>query len=123
MSKEYKTEVSLNGITIGVFLIDYGSLILILVILIVIFLTVTIYVCCRTKKERRKIQKETIEAELSLKKAFKELRNDLEKKIEYFDSKPGLSVRERRIRDSVFKILRNSEKIVAKEIEDIEKEI
>jgi hypothetical protein len=123
LSKEYKTEVSLNGITIGVFLIDYGSLILILVILIVIFLTVTIYVCCRTKKERRKIQKETIEAELGLKKAFKELRNDLEKKIEYFDSKPGLSVRERRIRDSVFKILRNSEKIVAKEIEDIEKEI
>ncbi|MCK4592559.1 hypothetical protein KAT63_03945 [Candidatus Parcubacteria bacterium] len=123
LSKEYEVEVSLNGITIGSLLIDYGSLILILALLVIIFLSVTVCVCCKMRKEREKIWKETKEAELSLKKTFKELRNDLEKKIEYFDSKPGLSVGERKIRDSVFKILRDSEKIVEKEIRDIKREI
>ena len=123
LSEEYEVEVSLNGITIGSLLIDYGSLILILALLVIIFLSVTVCVCCKMRKERKKIWKETKEAELSLKKTFKELRNDLEKKIEYFDSKPGLSVGERKIRDSVFKILRDSEKIVEKEIRDIKREI
>ena len=116
-------EVSLNGISIGSLLIDYGSLILMLFLLVIIFLVITVYVCCKMKKERNNIWEETKEAELSLKKTFKELRNDLERKIEYFDSKPGLSVRERKIRDSVFKILRDSEKIIEKEIKDIKREI
>ncbi len=123
LSEEHGIEMSLNGINIGFLLIDYGSLVLVLSLLIIIFLAAMVCVCCKTKKERKKIRKETIEAELSLKKTFKELRNDLEKKIEYFDSKPGLSAKERKIRDSVFKILRNSEKIIGKEIKDIEKEI
>ena len=123
LSKEYEMEVSLNGISIGSLLIDYGSLILMLFLLVIIFLVITVYVCCKMKKERNNIWEETKEAELSLKKTFKELRNDLERKIEYFDSKPGLSVRERKIRDSVFKILRDSEKIIEKEIKDIKREI
>ncbi len=121
LSKEQQMEVSLDGIAIGSLLIDYVSLIFVLALLIVVFSIVIIYVYHKTRKERRKIWKETKEAELSLKKTFKELRNDLEKKIEYFDSKPGLSAKERKIRDGVFKILKDSEKIVEKEIRDIEK--
>ncbi len=123
LSPEYEMKVSLNGITVGSLLIDYGSLILILALLVVIFLIVIVCVCYKIKMERKRIWKETKEAELSLKKTFKELRINLEKKIEYFDSKPGLSVKERKIRDSVFKILKNSEKIIRKEIRDIENEI
>jgi len=123
LSEEHKVEVSLNGFTIGSLLIDYKSLILILILLIIASLFVLICYYYKIRKEKRIIYKEAREAELNLKKTFKELRINLGKKIEYFDSKPGLSVRERKIRDSVFKILRDSEKIIGKEIKDIEKEI
>lgn len=123
LSKEHKIEVSLNGFAVGSLLIDYKNLIVVLILLIVMFLFILIYYCCKIKKEKRMIHKEAREAELSLKKTFKELRINLGEKIEYFDSKPGLSVRERKIKDSVFKILRDSEKIVGKEIRDIEREI
>lgn len=123
LSEEHKIEVSLSGFTIGSFLVDYKSLILILAFFVVILSFVIIYTFYKILKERKIIHKETKEAELSLKKTFKELRSDLEKKIEYFDSKPGLSIGERKIRDSVFRILKDSEKIIGKEIKDIENEL
>ena len=123
LSKEHEIEASLNGFAVGSLLINYKTLILTLILLVLLFLFMLICYCCKIKKEKGVIYKETREAELSLKKIFKELRNDLGKKIEYFDSKPGLSNRERKIKDSVFKILRDSEKIIGKEIKDIEKEI
>ena len=123
LSEEYEMEVSLNGVSVGSLLIDYGSLIIVLIIVATIFLTIIIFAYYKVRKEKNNIWKETKEAELSLKKTFKELRNDLEKKIEYFDSKPGLSAKEKRIKNSVFKILRDSEKIIEKEIKDIERKI
>lgn len=122
-SEEYKIEVSLNGFAVGSLLINYKSLILILTLLILIFSFVTICVYHKMKIERKNILRETREARLSLKNTFKDLRHKLEKKIEYFNSKPGLNAKEKQIRNSIFVILKNSEKIVEKEIKDIENEI
>lgn len=122
LSQEQQIEVSLDGIAIGSLLADYGSLILVLALLVAALSAAIVFVCRKTRKERKKIWNETKEAELSLKKTFKELRNNLERKIEYFDSKPGLSANERKIRDDIFKILKSSEKIIEKEIKDIESE-
>lgn len=122
-SEEYEMEISLDGFTIGSILIDYETLIWILIFFIAVSSFVIIYVYCKILRGRKKIQKETKEAELNLKKTFKELRNDLGKRIEYFDSKPGLSPEEKRIKNDVFRILKNSEKIMWKELKDIENEL
>lgn len=121
-SKEYEIKVALSGIAFGSLLIDFGSLVIFLILLLIASLIIIVHIFYKIRKERKKIWKETKEAELDLKKTFKDLRADLEKRIEYFDSKPGLSARERKIRDSVFKILRDSERIMEKEIRDIERE-
>ena len=123
LSEEHEIKFSLNGFIIGSFLIEYKSLIFILLLLIGILSFVSVSVYNKVMREKKKIRKETIEAELSLKKTFKQLQRDLEKKIEYFDLKPGLSTKEKIIRDSVFKLLKNSENIVRKEIKDIENEV
>lgn len=121
-SKEYEIKVALSGIAFGSLLIDFGSLVIFLILLLIASLIIIVHIFYKIRKERKKIWEETKEAELNLKKTFKDLRADLEKRIEYFDSRPGLSARERKIRDSVFKILRDSERIMEKEIRDIERE-
>ncbi len=50
------------------------------------------------------------------------LSNELKKiakKIEYFDGKSGLSAEEKKTRDDILGLLNNTEKIVEKEIKDI----
>ncbi len=122
-SQEKEIKIVLSGVMIGPLLITFWQLAFILLLAIIIFIILLLILLYRRREENKAINKEVKEAKLSLRKAFKELRKDLEKKIEYFDSKPGLSVKERKIRDSVFETLKNSEKTVEKEIKDIEKEI
>ena len=122
-SQENEIKVFLSGVMVSSLLITFWQLALLLFLVLILFIIILFAILYRIKKEKKAINKETKEAKLSLRKTFEELRSDLEKKIEYFDSKPGLSVKERKIRDSVFKILKDSEKVVEKEIEDIEKEI
>lgn len=123
-SPEYQIKVVLAGLSFGSRIITYQNLLLILIILALTTSFFSIYlILSRLKKARAKLKKETREAAESLKNTFNNLRKDLEKKIEYFDSKPGLSPEERKLRDEIMIILRNSEEQVRKEIKDIEKEL
>ena len=105
---------------IGPLLITFWQLALLLLFIIIIFIIIILY---RTRKEKKAINKEVKEAEESLKTTFNSLRNSLEKRIETFDYRDGLSPREKKVRDDIFKVLESSEKIVEKEIKDIEKEV
>lgn len=122
-SEKKKIDVVLKGIAIGTYLIDYWSLVVILILLIALIILIIFLYISRIKKEKKKLMKETREAEESLKKTFQQMRTQLEKKIEYLDLKPGLSLKEKKIRDEVFELLKDSEKIVGKEIKDIEDEL
>lgn len=122
-SEKRALKIVLKGIALGPWLFDYWTFSLLLLILIIAAIIILLNIFYRIRKEKKRIDKEAKKAEESLKNTFKKLRHDLEKKIEYLDSKPGLNVKERRIRDEVFKILRDSEKIIYKEIRDIEDEL
>jgi uncharacterized membrane protein len=123
-SPEYQIRVILLGLAVGPWIITYPVLTLILVVLVVLAIAFIIYfVFYKTRKEKKKLIKETREAEESLESVFGELKKDLERRIEYLDSKPGLSEEEKKMRDEIFNLLASSEKEVKKEIEDIEKEL
>jgi len=56
-----------------------------------------------------------------LRSTFDDLKKEIEKKIEYLDFKPGLNPREEKLRNEFVDILERAERIVAQEIQDIEK--
>lgn len=122
-SSRQDVEVVLNGVAIGSFLVSYYNLLFVIVVFIFLITILTAYIYKKTKEEKIKIKKEVGEAQLSLEDAFKNLRKKITKKIEYFDGKPGLNAEEKKMRDSIMNVLNNAEKIVGKEIKDIEKEI
>lgn len=119
-SKKYQVSVILNGFSFGSYMFTFKVLAEVLFILMILILIFIIYICGKIKKNRKKMQKETMQAQIRLKSAFEDLKSKLNKKIEYFDSKPGLSPKERKIRNEVFKILRESENAVHEEIKNVE---
>jgi len=80
----------------------------------------------RIKSSRKRIKKEVSEAEDILEKAFSALYEDISEQLEKLDrvrSKRDLTKEEKEIRRKFRKNLRIAEKVVRKEIKDIEKEI
>lgn len=123
-SPGYRVNVSLPGITIGSLVIPYPTFLIILIILIILITLIVLPIFLyKSKKSKNKLKKEIAEAEESLVNTFVELGRQLTKKIEYLDSKPGLNTREKQLRDELFYILKNSEEIISKEIDDIKKEL
>ena len=123
-SPEYQVRVIFAGIIIGSWIITYSVLLFSLIMLIILLAIIIIFIIIlRIRKDRNKLRNETLEAKESLKKNFAQLRKYLEERIEYLDSKPGLSPEEKRLRDELFAKLKISEETINKEIKDIEKEL
>lgn len=103
--------------------IDYLATMIILATLIIVLVLVILYGGYRVSLWRKRLREETTEAEKALRKAFGFLRKKTKEQIEMLDSRPGLSERERKIRDDLKDTLKIAEESVAKEIKDIEKEL
>lgn len=110
-------------IRIGKLAIDYLTTIMTLLILILAIILGILWGWREVKKRRKKIQKETSEAEKALHQAFKTLKEGTEEQVAKLDGKAGLSKREKKICNDLKKTLKNSEKFIGKKIKDIEKEI
>lgn len=124
LSPKRFVKVVLAGLSIGPWIITYQFLFLILIFLIVLFGGIIVYLLLsEIKKTKKRTKEETEEALRSLRSTFNNLEKEISKRIEYFDSKPGLNQREKRIKDELMDILEKSEMTVAKEIKDIEKEL
>jgi len=121
--QEKEIKILLSGVMICPMLITFWQLALLLALIIILFIIILFIILYRIRREKKAINKEVKEAEESLKTTFNSLRDKLEKRIETFDYRDGLSPREKKIRDDIFKVLGSSEKTVEKEIKDIEKEI
>ncbi|MFC1629888.1 hypothetical protein ACFL11_01565, partial [Patescibacteria group bacterium] len=123
-SPEYKVKVILSGVSIGPWIFTYQFLFLILLILIILIAIFIIFIILsKIRRSKDRLREETEEAAESLKKTFDNLKKEIEKKVRYFDKKPGLSKKERKLRDELIVLLKDSEKVVGKEIKDIEKEL
>ena len=121
LTEGYKVEVFLSGIAVGPFIFTFKSLIFVLILISILGTFIIWHFLQKTKKEKNKLLSETWEAEEVLKRSFDDLKKEIEKKIEFLDSKPGMSPKEKEICQKLKKVLEKTEKSVRKEIEDIEK--
>jgi hypothetical protein len=110
-------------IKIGEIIIDYLTLTITLVGLMAAMGLGSIWIWRKIKKKRKKLRKETTEAEKALYRAFGILRKKIKEKVLELDGNPNLSKRERKVCDDLKKALKDSEKLIGKEIKDIEKEL
>jgi len=123
VSESYKIEVSLSGFSWGPLLMSYKVLVFFLLSVFLLGIIIGIFFIFRTSREKKTLRKETQEARDSLAKTFNALRKEVEEQIEMFDTKPGFSEKERKVYDDLKEALDASEKLISKEIEDIEKEL
>lgn len=98
-------------------------IIAILILIIIILLLYIIYQKNKYLIEKRRIKKETEEMKSKLGKIFAALREEVDELIELADQRPGLSEHERRVKEKLQESLDISEEFIAKEVEDVEKEI
>ena len=110
-------------IRIGKIVIDYVTIIDTLITIVIGLSVLAFYSWYRIKLWRRRLKKETKEAEQKLHQAFSSLTKEVKKQVSKLDGQEGLSERESAIYNQLKKALDNSEEIVGKEIKDIEKEL
>jgi len=110
-------------IRIGKLAIDYLTTIITLLVLILAMVVGIVWTWQKIIKRKKRLRKETTEAERVLYQAFEALKNEAEEQIAKLDGKPDLNDREKKICDDLKKALKISEKIISKEIKDIEKEL
>ncbi|MCP6718028.1 MAG: cohesin domain-containing protein [Patescibacteria group bacterium] len=122
-SDVHKIEVSLSGISLGIFTISFKSIILFLslsLFLGFLFIGYLVYNVGQTKKTLRK---ETREVRKSVLRGFELLEKEVESQIEMFDSRSGFNKKERKLYDDLREDFKIVQDFIGKEIEDIEKEL
>ncbi|MFN3301694.1 MAG: hypothetical protein ACK413_01525 [Patescibacteria group bacterium] len=72
---------------------------------------------------QKKIYKETEEAKETLHQTFTTLKEEIDKQVAKLDGQPDLNEREKEVCDNLKRVLKICERMIAKEIRDIEKEI
>jgi len=123
-TEKYSLEVGLPPfLRIGRIVIDYLTIMVTLILLIVGIIALIFYTRYKISTWKRKMRKETKEASQSVDDAFKVMRKEVERQVSMLDKKPGLSKSEKEIRDKLQESLDISERIISKEIKDIEKEL
>ena len=123
-TQKYPLKVGLPPfLKFGKIALDYLTTMVTLIILIVGALLVIFYGWYRISLWRKRLRTETKEVAQAVLSAFKALREEVEKQIEYLDGKPGLNKDERRVRDKLKEALNISEEFIGKELKDIEKEL
>jgi len=98
-------------------------MVLLLILIVVAELVYIVYLKKRFTEERSRIKGETVEVKTKLSKIFAALREEVDELIQMADKKPGLSESERRVKERLQESLDISEEFIAKEVEDVEKEI
>jgi len=122
-SPQQQIEVIFSGIALGSLLFTFRNLVLILIILLLLFIVFSVYFVQRNLKARKKLRKETQEAEQSLSQGFIELKKDIETEIEKLKgakTKAELDKKESEIIKILEENLKEVEKYIGKEIKDID---
>jgi len=117
-SKQYLSVVSPNIIVAyGLFIILFLLLLILLLVFYILYLKRNI----KLKKER--LERELSEAKNKTAEIFLALGEEVGELIEFADKRAGISESEKRTRDKIVEALAISEEFIAKEIEDVEKEV
>ena len=110
-------------VRIGTIVIDYFGVFMLLIGLVLIFAIIVCVALILIAATRRRLRSKTENLAKQIFAAFDSLRQKLRDQIEYLDGKSGLSKSEKVIYDNLKKALDDSEKIISKEIKDVEKDL
>ncbi len=123
-TQKYSLEVGLPPfLKFGKIAVDYLTTMITLIVLIVGILVIIFYSWYRISLWRKRVRRETSEAEEKLHTAFLALREEIEEQVAKLDGQPGLSQRESEICEDLKGALKVSEEFIRKEIKDVEKEL
>jgi len=123
-TEKYALEVGLPPfLKFGKIAVDYLTTMITLIVLIVGILVIIFYSWYRISLWRKRVRRETVEAEEKLHTAFLALREEVEEQVAKLDGQPGLNQRENEICADLKEALKASEEYVGKEIKDISKEL
>lgn len=125
-SPKQRVEVIFSGLILGPLLITFRKLASGLIIALLILIILAVRFILRNLKARKSLKKETEEAEESLHKGFDELRKDIKRelgRLEGIKSQRELSKKEQEIIQNLKEDLKKAEKLIGKEIKDVEKEL
>lgn len=107
----------------GKITIDYLATMIALIFLIIVATIIIAYTWYRISLWRKRMRKETEEVSKRVVAAFRNLRKEVGKQIQFLDGKPGLNKDEKQVRDKLKDALNVSEEFITKEIEDVEREL
>lgn len=107
----------------GKIVIDYLTIMITLIVLVIGAIAIIFYVWYRISLWRRNLKKETGEIKESVIRAFRALREEVQEQIDSLDNKPGLTKKEKEVRDKLKEALDISEEFISKEIKDVEKNL
>ncbi len=107
----------------GEITIEYLTIIITLVTLLVFLISIIFFALRQLFLWRKRVKKETKDVEESVEGAFKALREEVQKQIEYLDEKAGLTQAEKETHDKLQEALNIFEELIKEEIEDVEKEL
>ncbi len=107
----------------GKIAIDYLSIMATLIVIIAGLFLILFYVWYRISVWRKRLKRETRELARAIFIAFRDLRKEVKRQIEYLDGKAGLTESERKVRNKLREAIKISEKFIGKELKDIEKEL
>jgi len=128
---EPKKPIEVSVVDVGLpFFEMYGITITVIILLLIILLLILIIIYLKYKfsieqdecKKKNNFSKKIGKVEKNIRISFRKLRKEVEKQIEYLDKKPGLTKKEKEIRDELQEFLNFSEENISKEIKEIGKE-
>ena len=108
---------------IGKLMIDYLTIIVILLVLVLLLIFGIFWFLILIKRRKKKLEKKLSGTERAIHRAFRILKEEIERQVANLDDNSELSEKEKRIYEDLKKALEISEKFISKEIDDIEKEI
>ncbi len=122
-SDAHKIEVTLSGISLGVFTISFKGIILFLSLFLFLGFVFIGYLIYNLGQKKKILRRESREVRKSVSRGFELLEKEIKNQIEMFDSRPGFDKKERKLYDDLREDFKIVQKFVGKEIKDIEKEL
>ena len=122
-SDAHKIEVTLSGISLGVFTISFKGIILFLSLFLFLGFVFIGYLIYNVGQKKKILRRESREVRKSVSRGFELLEKEIKNQIEMFDSRPGFDKKERKLYDDLREDFKIVQKFVGKEIKDIEKEL
>jgi len=116
-----QTKIKLSGLAFLFLKISYRNLSLVLAGVLLVLLLAALTLVYKKQQTKKRLAKEIYEARNILSTAFVGLNEQIRTKIEQIDAQPGFNPEEKKLYQELKQNIQQTQELIKKEIEDIEK--